>query len=114
MPGFDRTGPTGRGPMTGWNRGLCRRETGVGFSGRGLGRGSGRGRGLSGGLGLQRGLGVPQAEEYAAPVVAEPANALETGSDSGTELADLKRQVEQAVQLLHGLTEKIADLETRK
>ncbi|MDQ7793215.1 MAG: DUF5320 domain-containing protein [bacterium] len=24
MPGFDRTGPEGRGPMTGGGRGLCR------------------------------------------------------------------------------------------
>ncbi len=23
MPGFDRTGPEGRGPMTGWRRGYC-------------------------------------------------------------------------------------------
>ncbi|QQR71540.1 MAG: DUF5320 domain-containing protein [Methanolinea sp.] len=23
MPGFDRTGPLGRGPMTGWGRGWC-------------------------------------------------------------------------------------------
>jgi len=23
MPGFDRTGPRGTGPMTGWGRGLC-------------------------------------------------------------------------------------------
>jgi hypothetical protein len=23
MPGFDRTGPRGRGPLTGWGRGWC-------------------------------------------------------------------------------------------
>ena len=23
MPGFDRTGPEGRGPLTGWGRGYC-------------------------------------------------------------------------------------------
>jgi hypothetical protein len=52
MPGFDRTGPMGMGPMTGGGRGLCNpRGTGVGFSGAGL-RGyafpwpyAGRGRG---------------------------------------------------------------------
>ena len=26
MPGFDRTGPQGQGPMTGWKRGLCGRR----------------------------------------------------------------------------------------
>lgn len=69
MPGFDRTGPTGLGPMTGGARGLCNRAatgivppyaTGVGF-GRGLGfrhgqggayrPGSGRGSGYSRGFG---------------------------------------------------------------
>lgn len=36
MPGFDRTGPRGVGPRTGWGRGPCGR--GMGF-GRGFGRG---------------------------------------------------------------------------
>jgi hypothetical protein len=39
MPGFDRTGPRGAGPRTGWGRGPC----GGGF-GRGFGAGF-RGRG---------------------------------------------------------------------
>ncbi|MGC9194114.1 MAG: DUF5320 domain-containing protein [Syntrophobacteraceae bacterium] len=47
MPGFDRTGPSGRGPMTGGMRGAC---TGFGRGGRGFGNvglmaGTGRGRG---------------------------------------------------------------------
>lgn len=42
MPGFDRTGPIGRGAMTGRGLGPC----GGGFArGRGFGRGSGRGFG---------------------------------------------------------------------
>jgi hypothetical protein len=54
MPGFDRTGPLGRGPGTGWGQGLCARPSGgrrLSFSGalRGVGRGGlpwggGRGR----------------------------------------------------------------------
>jgi hypothetical protein len=30
MPGFDRTGPEGRGPMTGGGRGWCHPATGYG------------------------------------------------------------------------------------
>jgi hypothetical protein len=41
MPGFDRTGPWGRGPRTGWGRGLC----GAGFR---RTSGSGRGQGFRG------------------------------------------------------------------
>ena len=37
MPGFDRTGPRGMGPMTGGGRGLCNpRGTGVGLRGAGF------------------------------------------------------------------------------
>jgi hypothetical protein len=53
MPGGDRTGPMGGGPMTGWGRGACGsaeswRFTGGGVAGRGRafrfgGGGSGRG-----------------------------------------------------------------------
>jgi len=48
MPGFDRTGPMGMGPMTGGGGGFCTfRNPGIGpaFSGPGsFGRGGGRGR----------------------------------------------------------------------
>lgn len=49
MPGFDRTGPTGMGPMTGGARGFCNpygRTLGRGGFGPGMGRGRGRGRGF--------------------------------------------------------------------
>ncbi|NMC35409.1 DUF5320 domain-containing protein [Candidatus Beckwithbacteria bacterium] len=41
MPGFDQTGPTGQGPMTGRGMGFCSWGYGRGFgrrAGRGLGR----------------------------------------------------------------------------
>ena len=47
MPGFDRTGPEGMGPMTGWGRGRCApygRRAGRRSFGQQSGRG-GRGRG---------------------------------------------------------------------
>jgi hypothetical protein len=46
MPGFDRTGPLGEGPGTGWSRGPCgagRRRGGGRVWGRGFGRGAGAG-----------------------------------------------------------------------
>lgn len=67
MPGFDSTGPRGKGPMSGGGRGPCGRGQGVGQGrnitfapggggGRGMGggRGGGRGRGIAGG---GRGMG---------------------------------------------------------
>jgi hypothetical protein len=71
MPGFDRKGPEGKGPMTGRKMGYCggnKPDTdvprgrgfgrGEGFgAGRGLGRGLGRGFGRGQGRGLGRGFG---------------------------------------------------------
>ena len=62
MPGFDRTGPLGQGPMTGRRRGWCADDepgsTGYGWGfGRGLGRGRFGGWGRGGGLGFGRGFG---------------------------------------------------------
>lgn len=48
MPGGDRTGPAGRGSMTGRGLGYCAGYSAPGFTrgyGMGLGRGGGRGRG---------------------------------------------------------------------
>jgi hypothetical protein len=59
MPGFDRSGPMGAGPMTGGRRGLCNPAT-TGYDTRfggmsGFGRGIRLGRGFRGGFG--RGMG---------------------------------------------------------
>ena len=54
MPGFDRTGPWGGGPMTGGRRGLCASgSAGVNQfgGGRSFGRGMGFGRGRGFGVG---------------------------------------------------------------
>lgn len=66
MPGFNRTGPTGVGPMTGGGRGMCITDDrelterfirgAIGF-GRGLGRGrhaAARARGVGPGFGHGR------------------------------------------------------------
>ena len=49
MPGRDKTGPTGQGPMTGRGTGMCGGGMGGGF-GNGFGMGSGRRAGCRGGF----------------------------------------------------------------
>ena len=57
MPGFDRTGPAGQGPGTGWGRGLCYSSAGGRrFSLTGALWGAGRG-GAPWGWGRGRGFG---------------------------------------------------------
>jgi len=53
MPGFDRSGPSGAGPMTGRALGQCAGSA----AGRGLGRGYGPGRGCGRGLRAGNGAG---------------------------------------------------------
>jgi len=61
MPGGDRTGPMGMGPMTGRGAGFCAGFGAPGYAnpvfgyGRGVGRGMGRGRRFGRGRGLGRG-----------------------------------------------------------
>ncbi len=51
MPGMNRKGPEGAGPLTGGGRGICRRTVDTGGSGQGQGRGQGAGLGRRGGRG---------------------------------------------------------------
>ena len=53
MPGFDRTGPWGEGPMTGGARGYCNPAWTGGYRSQTFGPGWGRGRGR----GFRRGFG---------------------------------------------------------
>jgi hypothetical protein len=58
MPGFDRTGPEGMGPMTGGRRGLCGSGTNRRFA---SWPGRGRGRGYRN---IYRNTGMPGWTEY--------------------------------------------------
>lgn len=104
MPGFDRTGPMGAGPRTGWGRGLCGTATGAGgFSRRGLFGGLGRG-GLPWGGGRGRcfggafrgplfGAGVPtSAADEADAIRAELRAARETIAAMEARLAELEKK----------------------
>lgn len=46
MPGGDKTGPMGQGPMTGRRLGICGGFNRTGFMGNSFGGGFGRGRGM--------------------------------------------------------------------
>ncbi len=60
MPGRDRTGPSGFGPMTGRRMGFCADNDNQYYSNRGLGYG----RGNRGGFGYGRGYGLGNRYGY--------------------------------------------------
>ena len=68
MPGFDRTGPMGAGPMTGGVRGRCNPATAgtvpAYAGGYGYGRGMGLRRGFRGGYGPDMGRGRGYGRGY--------------------------------------------------
>lgn len=101
MPGFDRSGPLGNGPMTGRARGLCgaadRRQVTTegdrGFPRSGLGCRRGFGGGRGGRFGLQAGA---------------PADQVSAGrQDSRRE--ELEEQVRELKQTLETLQRRISD-----
>ncbi len=100
MPGFDRSGPEGQGPVTGKMRGMCQRTDYSAFTNVDRGRGRGRGMGQSAvPQGAGRGRMQPPVTES---VVKE------------NELTSLKKQYDSAREMIEVLQEKIAALETRQ
>ncbi|MBW1741525.1 MAG: DUF5320 domain-containing protein [Deltaproteobacteria bacterium] len=103
MPGFDRTGPLGEGPMTGGGFGYCgsgrstgylpRRRTFYGRFGAGRGPGFGRGRVFG------RGYSIGYA--YWRPMAL----------DQKAELAELQREANDLKAYLKDLEARIAELE---
>jgi len=118
MPGGDRTGPLGLGPMTGRAAGYCAGYGVPGFAnpyvwggfGRGRGWGRGWGRGFGRGWGRRWGFfgwGVP-------PVAPTAAGAPVYGAPTLTrdqELQMLKTQAEQFQQVLNDVQKRIEELE---
>ena len=112
MPGFDRTGPMGAGPMTGGARGLCNPATAgtmPAYAGMyGYGRGQGLRRGFRGGYGAggrwNRGYGrgygwFPPAIDPGFP------------ADATGEVGMLKAQADYLKNSLDAITERIEALE---
>lgn len=117
MPGGDRTGPMGYGPMTGRAAGFCAGYVTPGYvspePGRGFGMGLGRGRGGRRGFGAPRGMAYGAAPQ-AVPYDAGPTAAQFAGQPTPEqEAATLKQQAENLEAALDGLRDRIAALEHR-
>ena len=116
MPGGDRTGPTGMGPMTGRRAGFCAGFNVPGFLNRGLGLfGRGRRGGGGGGRGRRNmfhatGLTGPQraAMDASAPSAATVAPSTEA------EKQVLEAQVGVMQSQLDEIKKRLAELEAGK
>jgi hypothetical protein len=127
MPGFDRTGPMGAGPMTGGGRGFCNPayagygpvyDRGYGYGrgyGRGMGRGRGSRRGFGPGYGMGRGYGrgagrrafYPMWESPYAPACGPyPVNPQEEAVMLRDEAEAMKRELEAIQKRLEELEAK--------
>ena len=128
MPGGDRTGPMGMGPMTGRGAGYCAGTGAPGFVNRtfggffGRGRGGGRGwRNMFHATGLpgwaRAGVGVVGAAVAgaAAPSTAAPSAATPAADPQSMtprqELEALKQQAHQAADVLASVQQRISELE---
>ena len=114
MPGFDRTGPMGGGPMTGGARGLCNPATagtvraygGYGYGGRGLGLR----RGFRGGYGPDRGWGRGYGRGYTGyPAAAGP----DFPVDAPGEIEMLKAEADALKASLDAINRRLDNLETK-
>ena len=123
MPGGDRTGPMGMGPMTGRAAGYCAGYPvpgfmnpmgGRGFGGGGFGRGGGRGFGRGWGRGWGFGsYGYPAwGEGYGYGGV--PAPVPTPVATSGIELDTLKAQAEYFENSLGEIRKRIEELESQQ
>ena len=126
MPGGDRTGPMGMGPMTGRAAGYCAGSPVPGYmnnaAGRGFGGGFGRGFGGGGrgrrnryyATGLtgwqQRAAAAPPVAPQAAPAQAAP---VEPAISREQELAALRQQAEFLGDSLEQIKSRIEELQTQ-
>ena len=121
MPGGDRTGPLGYGPMTGRRMGYCAGYQAPGFwysgPGFGFGRGAGFGRGLGRGLGLGMGRGWRRFGRFGGyPVPYAPSNAPWEGApmEPESEMDYLKTESSVLKKELKRIEKRISELEGEK
>lgn len=131
MPGGDRTGPWGAGPMTGRGAGFCAGYSvpgymnpafGRGFGG-GRGRGFGRGFGMGGGRGWRHqyyATGLPGwAPGYAYPYPYSGSIPTAYGStttakgERAEELAFLKDQAQYFTEALDDINKRVEELQKK-
>ena len=117
MPGFDRTGPMGAGPMTGGTRGRCNPATAGNIpayaEGYGYGGGLGLRRGFRGGHspGMGRGRGFSRGYGWYPPV-AGPAYSMEAADEMDMLKADadyMKKSLDAINKRIDELSKKPAE-----
>ncbi len=117
MPGGDRTGPRGMGPMTGRGAGYCAGYSVPGYANpwprAGLGMAWGRGGPMGGGRGWRHmyyATGLPGWVRFGAPPVwgAPPVGAVPTPEQ---EAEFLRAQAEQLQAELDAINERLSKLE---
>ncbi|MBN1975124.1 MAG: DUF5320 domain-containing protein [Sedimentisphaerales bacterium] len=117
MPGGDRTGPAGMGPMTGRAAGFCAGLGVPGYANSGGGRGFwGRGRGMGRGRGFgwaRAGYGWPAWSGDVNPY-AYGASPIAPKISVQQELDALKGQSEYLEDALDGIRKRIEELESQK
>ncbi len=128
MPGGDRTGPIGAGPMTGRGLGYCAGYgrpgwanpgygRGMGFMGRGFGGGFGRGFGRGGGRGWGRSYYGAGFQGWAGggpgyPVpTSEPYPWFGGALDPGDELTGLRDEAKYYGKTLEEINKRIDELQ---
>ena len=107
MPGFDRSGPMGAGPMTGGGRGLCGRPAGDPAV---YGRGFGHGRGMAYRRGGGRGWG-PGAGPAFGGYGTMPAGGFGYPVSKSDEIEMLRSNADAMQRSLEAVQGRIAELE---
>lgn len=114
MPGFDRTGPAGSGPMTGGGRGRCNPATAGTIptyaGGYGYGRGLGLRRGFRGGSGPRGGIRRGYGRSYG---WYPPDADLIYRSDAVDEMDMLKTEADYLKKSLDAIKTRIDELEKK-
>ncbi|MBD3423181.1 MAG: hypothetical protein GF417_01900 [Candidatus Latescibacteria bacterium] len=113
MPGGDRSGPRGMGPMTGRGAGYCTGNNVPGYMnpypGGGFGRGRGWGMGRGGGFGWGRGYGRGWGAGYA-PYAVPPAGA----NPAESEEEYLTREAEYLKSRLDEINKRLEEKDSGK
>ena len=115
MPGFDRTGPMGKGPMTGGGRGRCNPRGAFNTSG-GSGMDRGTHRGFRQGFGSARGYGRGQGRREFSPAGGGwygPANDRSDAMKEKDEISMLKNEADALNSELGQINRRIQELESR-
>jgi hypothetical protein len=112
MPGGDRTGPAGMGPMTGRRAGYCAGNTTPGAMNLGFGRGYGPGFGRGLGLGFRGGRWGRWAGPYV-PYGAPFSPFVGRVTRPQQELEALQADAAFLRDSLESVTKRIAELEAR-